>query len=80
MPTYRELFDVPEFRVLFANRLVVMAAVATSGLALGTITYEATGSAGILPPPIVEIRAADARHCNPNKDRAWLQLGHWELS
>ncbi len=44
MPTYRELFAIPEFRVLFANRLVVMAAVATSGLALGTLTYEATGS------------------------------------
>ena len=45
MATYRTLFAIPEFRVLFANRLVVMAAVATSGLALGTITYEATGSA-----------------------------------
>ena len=44
MPTYRELFSVPEFRVLFVNRCVVMLSVAASGLALGTITYAATGS------------------------------------
>lgn len=44
MPTYRELFSVPEFRVLFVNRCVVMLSVAASGLALGTITYRATGS------------------------------------
>jgi predicted MFS family arabinose efflux permease len=42
--TYRELFSIPEFRVLFVNRCVVMLSVAASGLALGTITYEATGS------------------------------------
>ena len=44
MPTYRELFSIPEFRVLFVNRCVVMLSVAASGLALGTITYRATGS------------------------------------
>ena len=44
MPTYRELFAIREFRVLFLNRCVVMVSVAASGLALGTITYEATGS------------------------------------
>jgi MFS family permease len=42
--TYRELFAIREFRVLFVNRLVVMLSVTTSGLALGTITYQATGS------------------------------------
>ncbi|HEU5038556.1 MAG TPA: hypothetical protein VFT70_16240 [Nocardioides sp.] len=44
MPTYRDLFSIPEFRVLFVNRCVVMLSVAASGLALGTITYRATGS------------------------------------
>ncbi|WP_036569324.1 MFS transporter [Nocardioides sp. URHA0032] len=44
MSTYRQLFGIPEFRVLFVNRCVVMLSVAASGLALGTITYEATGS------------------------------------
>jgi predicted MFS family arabinose efflux permease len=44
VPTYRDLFSIPEFRVLFLNRCVVMLSVAASGLALGTITYRATGS------------------------------------
>lgn len=44
MTTYRQLFSIPEFRVLFVNRCVVMLSVAASGLALGTITYQATGS------------------------------------
>lgn len=43
--TYRSLFAVREFRVLFANFCVVVISVAASGLALATITYEATGSA-----------------------------------
>jgi predicted MFS family arabinose efflux permease len=43
--TYRELFAVREFRVLFLNRCVVMISVAASGLALGTVVYDATGSA-----------------------------------
>ncbi|WP_395694470.1 hypothetical protein [Nocardioides sp.] len=45
MPTYRDLFAIAEFRVLFVNRCVVMLSVAASGLALGTLTYESTGSA-----------------------------------
>lgn len=45
MLTYRELFGVREFRVLFLNRCVVMVSVAASGLALGTVMYEATRSA-----------------------------------
>ncbi|MCB0896805.1 MAG: hypothetical protein H6529_07760 [Nocardioides sp.] len=45
MPTYRELFAIREFRVLFLNRCVVMLSVAASSLALGTITFQATGSA-----------------------------------
>lgn len=43
--TYRELFAVGEFRVLFFNRCAVMISVAASGLALGTVVYDATGSA-----------------------------------
>lgn len=44
MPAYRSLFAITEFRVLFVNRCVVMISVAASGLALGTITFEATRS------------------------------------
>ncbi len=43
--TYRSLFAIREFRVLFANFCVVVISVAASGLALATITYEATRSA-----------------------------------
>jgi predicted MFS family arabinose efflux permease len=43
--TYRSLFAIREFRVLFLNRCVVVISVAASGLALATITYEATRSA-----------------------------------
>jgi hypothetical protein len=45
VPTYRSLFAIREFRVLFLNRCVVVISVAASGLALATITYEATRSA-----------------------------------
>jgi hypothetical protein len=44
VPAYRSLFAIAEFRVLFVNRCVVMISVAASGLALGTVTFEATGS------------------------------------
>jgi hypothetical protein len=43
--TYRALFAIREFRCLFLNRCVVVISVAASGLALATITYEATRSA-----------------------------------
>jgi predicted MFS family arabinose efflux permease len=43
--TYRSLFAIREFRALFLNRCIVVISVATSGLALATITYEATKSA-----------------------------------
>jgi hypothetical protein len=43
--TYRSLFAIREFRVLFLNRCVVVISIAASGLALATITYEATRSA-----------------------------------
>jgi hypothetical protein len=43
--TYRSLFAIREFRVLFANRCFVVISVAASGLALATITYQATRSA-----------------------------------
>lgn len=44
-PTYRSLFAIREFRVLFLNRCVVVISVAASGLALATITYQVTRSA-----------------------------------
>jgi predicted MFS family arabinose efflux permease len=43
--TYRSLFAIAEFRVLFFNRCLVVISVAASGLALATVTYAATGSA-----------------------------------
>lgn len=43
--TYRSLFAIREFRVLFLNVCALVISVAASGLALATITYEATGSA-----------------------------------
>jgi hypothetical protein len=43
--TYRSLFAIREFRVLFLDRCVVVISVAASGLALATITYEQTRSA-----------------------------------
>jgi hypothetical protein len=45
MHTYRDLFAVAEFRVLFVTQCLTMVAGATSGLALGTITFAQTGSA-----------------------------------
>lgn len=44
MRTYRELFSVGEFRVLFGTQCLVMASVSIGSLALGTITYSATAS------------------------------------
>ena len=44
-PTYRSLLAIREFRALFVNRCVVVISVAASGLALATITYQATRSA-----------------------------------
>jgi hypothetical protein len=43
--TYRLLFGIREFRVLFLNFCGVVVSVAATGLALATITYEATRSA-----------------------------------
>src|SRR5688500_7011459 len=45
MHTYRDLFAEPEFRVLFITQCLTMIAGATSGLALGTITFAQTVSA-----------------------------------
>ena len=42
--TYRELFAIAEFRVLFAATCLNVGAFAVASLALGTITYAATGS------------------------------------
>jgi hypothetical protein len=43
--TYRELFAMPEFRAVFAAQCLAMAAASAGSLALGTVTYAATGSA-----------------------------------
>lgn len=45
MRTYRDLFAVAEFRVLFVSQCLTMVAAATAGLALGTIVHRETGSA-----------------------------------
>jgi predicted MFS family arabinose efflux permease len=45
VPDYRSLLAIREFRVLFVNRCVVYISIAASGLAMGTITYDATRSA-----------------------------------
>lgn len=42
--TYRELFRIGEFRVLFATQCLTMAAGSIAGLALGTTVFDATGS------------------------------------
>lgn len=44
MRTYRDVFALPEFRILFLARCVTMAAISIGGLALGTTTYASTGS------------------------------------
>ncbi len=45
MRTYRQLFAVPEFRAMFIAQCLVMAAASAGSLALGTVTYAATGNA-----------------------------------
>ncbi len=47
MRTYRELFAVAEFRAIFAAQCLAMAAAAAGSLALGTVTYAATGNAAL---------------------------------
>jgi MFS family permease len=42
--TYRALFAIREFRVLFGIRAVVMAGIVVSNLAIGTVIYATTGS------------------------------------
>ncbi|UIJ34981.1 hypothetical protein [Allobranchiibius sp. GilTou73] len=44
MRTYRDIFAVSQFRALFVARCIVMTSISLAGLALGTITYGATGS------------------------------------
>jgi hypothetical protein len=43
--TYRELFGVAEFRAVFGVQCLAMVSAAVGSLALGTITYAATGNA-----------------------------------
>ncbi len=42
--TYRSLFAVPEFRALFATQCLSIGASSIGSLAIGTITYQSTGS------------------------------------
>jgi MFS family permease len=42
--TYRSLFTVPEFRALFVTQCLSIGASSIGSLALGTITYQSTGS------------------------------------
>jgi MFS family permease len=42
--TYRSLFAIREFRVLFGIRAVVMVGIVVSNLAIGTVIYATTGS------------------------------------
>jgi predicted MFS family arabinose efflux permease len=63
VPAYRSLFTIREFRVLFVNRCVVYVSLAASGLAIGTITYNATRSAvltglSMFGGPLVSVVAA----------------------
>jgi MFS family permease len=44
MRTYRELFAIPEFRVLFTTTSLNVAGGSVGSLALGTLTYAETGS------------------------------------
>lgn len=44
MRTYRELFAIPEFRVLFLTTSLNVGAGSVASLALGTLTYAETGS------------------------------------
>jgi hypothetical protein len=45
--TYRELFAVREFRAIFIAQCLANAAAAAGSLALGTVTYAATGNAAL---------------------------------
>ena len=45
MRTYQELFAVAEFRAIFTAQCLANAAAAAGSLALGTVTYAATGNA-----------------------------------
>jgi hypothetical protein len=45
--TYRELFAVAEFRAIFITQCLANAAAAAGSLALGTVTYAATGNAAL---------------------------------
>ena len=47
MRTYRELFAIAEFRAIFIAQCLAMAAASAGSLALGTVTYAATGNAAL---------------------------------
>ena len=63
MSTYREIFAIRQFRVLFVVRLFTMTGVVVSGLALGTVMYEQTGSSlltalSLFGGPLVQLLTA----------------------
>src|SRR5580693_9683786 len=65
MRTYRELFRAPEFTPLFLTASVQVAATTVTGLALGTLVYEATRSPllsalSIFGPSLAQVIGATA--------------------
>lgn len=71
MTTYREIFGIREFRVLFVGRLFAMVGVVLSSLALGTVMYDQTGSPlltaiSLFGGPLVQLVAA--RHLLASSD------------
>ncbi len=72
--TYRSLFAIREFRVLFVDRCVVVISVAASGLALATITYEQTRSAvlsglAMFGGPLVSLVVSQLLLASPDRVR-----------
>lgn len=63
MTTYREIFGIREFRVLFIARAFAMIGIVVSSLALGTVMYNETGSPlltaiSLFGGPLVQLVAA----------------------
>ncbi|TDU03371.1 putative MFS family arabinose efflux permease [Streptomyces sp. 846.5] len=63
MTTYRDLFAVQQFRVLFVVRLFTMTAVVVNSLALGTVMYDQTRSSfltavSLFGGPLVQLGTA----------------------
>jgi predicted MFS family arabinose efflux permease len=82
--TYRSLFAIREFRVLFLNRCVVVISIAASGLALATITYQATRSAllsglSLFGGPLVSLAVSQLLLASSDRVRPRTAL-MWQLA